>query len=164
MTATIIKGIWNLTPYWVAFRKLEDPEKIEGRVPPGQSLAHEISVPLVNDGAEFSQKVLIVDVNQRWRAFVWQKGEVVYYRRGPIAGVDRGIPYNEPARRFVLDVPAQPVDAGHFVDGVPIPGVSVIGGDRILTINHYPGQRLTTFFDVAVTEGDCAQLPVSASR
>jgi len=153
MAVTNIKGIRNRTPFWVAFRKLEDPQKNVGKVAPGESLAHEIWIPWVNDGLEFAKKVLIVDVNQRWRAYIWQKGDYIFYRRGPASGPETGFPYHEPPRTIVQDVPLGLADSKYFVEGVPIPGVSVIRGDRILTIHHIPGRRLplTSFFDVSLT-------------
>lgn len=148
MAVTSIKAIRNKTPYPMAFRKLEDASDA-GVIPPHHISHNEVWVPWCNDAQQFSAKVLIIDVNEHWRAYVWQRDKVVYYCRGQI-GFSTGQPYSSPPKKMVKPIPIAAVPPHDFGNGVPIPGVSAIGGDRVLDVIAYPNHNYTVsnFFNL----------------
>jgi hypothetical protein len=147
MGVTSIKKIINQTEFHVAFRKLQDSSDA-GFISPGSYIDNEVWIPWCDDSSQFSSNVLILEINEDIKFYIWQKGDTVFYCK--TTPFSTGQPYNGILKYPIKPIPNSPADPNIFSYGQPIPGIAHVDGNRALKIYSYPNQNLVlkNYFDI----------------
>lgn len=147
MSVTSIKAIVNHSEFPVTFLKLENTED-HGVIYPGQVNYNEVWIPWCDNAEAFSQKALIIEVNNDLRFYIWQSGAAVYYHQSPIKELTIGQPYAA-IPKYPQLVPYAALNQKLYKPNL-IPGLSAVGGDRRLTIlrTFKPKAVLNQFFTI----------------
>lgn len=149
MSVTSIKSIINQTGFGISFLKLENVED-NGIIHPGLTSYNEVWIPWCDNAEQFSQKALVVQVNNDLRFFIWQSGPLIYYNQAPVKEFSTGQPY------IGLLKPPQPVPyvaiPSQYYKPKQIPGLASIGGDRKLIVmrTNKHNAVLNQFFTISL--------------